>query len=197
MSDRVQASRALDGIYSKHPGLRLTLAQVRSEAVKTVLQNCSGNKKSAAQVLKIAPATLTGILVRSAFAVLLVLVVGCSTTKNEKQSHQVPLPPMPRTARSSAGTEVNNVAGAIAPPVKPRTIRLEWNKGDPHPETVTQVWQAPEVWSDPPEAMIAAGLGTMVGEFSEPRCELPATGARMFYIIRNRLGNELSDWARK
>jgi hypothetical protein len=133
------------------------------------------------------------------YAVVVLVVAGCAgkgtVSSNQRSEVRPSLPPMP-AARVVEGRGSKVQAAAIAPQPA-RTLKLSWTKGDPHPETVTQVWVALEVWTDPPEAMIAAGRGTMLGEFAEPHCELPATGIQNFFIIRNRLGNELSDWARK
>jgi hypothetical protein len=205
------AAILLDRIYVRANSRELTLEQIGQQAIETVVADYDGNRSKAAEFLQVSRSKVVKVLKRAQVAVLVVLLLtGCAGKRgniehptsniehrSEKQSDQMLLPPLPRATRGGAGSETSHAARAVAPPVGPRTLRLEWDKSDPHPETVTQVWQAPEVWSDPPEPMIAAGLGTLVGEFSEPRCEVPATGERMFYIIRNRLGDEFSDWARK
>jgi hypothetical protein len=204
------AATLLDRIYVRANSRELTLEQIGQHAIETVVADYDGNRSKAAEFLQVSRSKVVKVLKRVGAVAVVLLLTGCAGQRgniehptsniqhrSEKQSDQMLLPPLPRAARSGAGSETNNVARAVAPPVGPRTLRLEWDKSDPHPETVTQVWQAPEVWSDPPDPMIAAGLGTMVGEFAEPRCEVPTTGERMFYIIRNRLGTELSDWARK
>jgi hypothetical protein len=204
------AAILLDRIYVRANSRELTLEQIGQQAIETVVADYDGNRSKAAEFLQVSRSKVVKVLKRVGAVAVVLLLTGCAGKRgniehptsniqhrSEKQSDQMLLPPLPRAARSGAGSDVDHVAGAVSAPVEARTLRLEWDKGDPNPETVTQLWQSPEVWSDPPEAMIAAGLGTMVGEFAAPRCEVPATGARMFYMIRNRLGSELSDWARK
>jgi hypothetical protein len=120
------------------------------------------------------------------WALLMVLLLtGCKTYEKQTQVREMFLPPMPSAARSreAVQTEWADEGHAIAPA---KVLTLLWEKNDLHPETVTQVWQS-------------GGLvnWTLLGEFSEPRAEIIADKAQQFYKIRNRLGNELSEWARK
>jgi hypothetical protein len=127
------------------------------------------------------------------------LVTGCAVPKSEignrkseiEGNIEHPTPPLP-TASYRATQPVERAAV-----VAPKVLRLEWTKGDTHPETVTQVWQCPEVWVYPPEHQIAQGLGTLFGEFAATTCQVTADQSRMFFIIRNRLGGEYSEWDMK
>ena len=78
------------------------------------------------------------------------------------------------------------IASTAIGPVAPKVLRLEWDMNDEHPETVTQVWQSPTLvdW-------------TLFGEFGEPTCTVTADQPQMYFKIRNRLGNQFSDWATK
>jgi hypothetical protein len=188
------AAILLDRIYVRANSRELTLEQIGQQAIETVVADYDGNRSKAAEFLQVSRSKVVKVLKLAQVVVLMALLLtGCAANRtettqatNEIKSHQMLLPPLPRAARSGAGSEVGHVAGAIAPPAQPRTLRLEWDKGDAHPETVTQVWASGDL-----------NVWTLIGEFAEPRCEVPANQAQQFYKIRNRLGTELSDWARK
>jgi hypothetical protein len=127
-------------------------------------------------------------LIAAVLILILFSAAGCATkpkAKNEIQSSPMLLPPMPRQARSSPARESVSEATAIGPVAPPR-LTLIWDKNDLHPETVTEIWASTNLkdWAK-------------VGEASEPRFEVWASERQQFFKIRNRLGAELSDWARK
>lgn len=168
-----------------------TMEQVKENAILKALDRNGGVIQRAADELKIGRNTIYDTLKRVGSAGVLALVAmlgtGCAGIGDEgvkgRKGERV-MPPMPRATRSSAGTDVEHVARAVSAPAK--TLRLEWNKNDSHPETVTQVWASGDL------------VNWMIyGEFAEPHCEVQANQPRQFYKIRNRLGNELSDWATK
>jgi hypothetical protein len=193
------AAILLDRIYVRANTQELTLEQIGQHAIETVVADYDGNRSKAAEFLQVSRSKVVKVLKRVGAVAVVLLLTGCAGKRgniehptsniqhrSEKQSDQMLLPPLPRAARSGAGSDINNVARAVSPPVEPRTIWLEWDKGDEHPETVTQVWASGDL-----------NVWTMIGEFAEPRCEVSANQAHQFYKIRNRLGAEFSDWARK
>lgn len=94
-------------------------------------------------------------------------------------------PPLPRSHQSAARAS-ESAAAAVAPQL-PRTITLIWDKNDPHPDTVTEIWSAPT----------PAGPFTWLADAAQPPAVVPVTNAAQYFIIRNRLFNEVSDWDRK
>lgn len=171
-----------------------TMEQVKENAILKALDRNGGVIQRAADELKIGRNTIYDTLKRVGSAGVLALLAlvamlgtGCAGIGDEgvkgRKGERV-MPPMPRATRSSAGTDVEHVARAVSAPAK--TLRLEWNKNDSHQETVTQVWATEdfETWE-------------LFGEFAEPYCLIEANRPRQFFKIRNRLGNELSEWAKK
>lgn len=70
---------------------------------------------------------------------------------------------------------------------KPRTVTLQWDTVETDPATITEVWASTNltIWT----------LRTNVAGTN--RVTLPATNAAEYFKIRNRLGDQVSDWARK
>lgn len=116
-----------------------------------------------------------------ALVALAVCLIGCQTSPVKPQAIIAP-PPLPVAMRSA----VLPHQAAIVAPAPPKTIGLAWDKNDPHPETVTQVWQTTDLqdW-------------TLFGEYGEPHCTVTANQSQQFFKIRNRNGAEFSDWDRK
>lgn len=75
----------------------------------------------------------------------------------------------------------------LAARATPKSITLTWDKNDPDPATLTEVWASSNLttWT----------LKTNVAGTN--RVTLPATNRAEFFKIRNRLGSQVSDWSRK
>jgi hypothetical protein len=118
---------------------------------------------------------------------LVTLALGCATNPKSEignRKSEIAPPPLPRHATLAARTSTSEAA-AVAPQL-PRTITLLWDKNDLHADTVTEVWSAPT----------PAGPFTWLLDAPEPQVTLPVTNGAQFFIIRNRLYTEVSDWAR-
>jgi hypothetical protein len=118
-----------------------------------------------------------------ALVLVAVLLIGCKTSE-PKQSHQVPMPPLPRTTRSSAGGEVGHVDRAFIGPPAPKKLKLVWEKNDTHPDTITEIWEVNSV----------TGEKTYITETSGTTIELWADKPAQFFIVRNRLYDLVSEW---
>lgn len=117
-----------------------------------------------------------------ACVVLLLLVVGCKAPKARGDARPT-LPPMPQARGDARPTAMQAEAVIIVPPPV-RTVTLYWNKNDPDPETVTEVWQSTNLiqWQ--------AITNTHAEYFT-----LPADQPAAYFKVRNRRGSELSEWA--
>jgi hypothetical protein len=194
-----EAAKLLDRIYARANSQELTLEQVGQQAIGMVADDYAGNRSKTAEFLQVSRSKVVKVLKLSPVVVMLVCL-GCATKRaniqhptsniqhrSEKQSHQVPMPPMPRTARSGAGTEVNHVARAVAPPVgpaAPRKLTLVCDKNEPHPDAVTELWATTDFvnW-------------TLFAESKEPVFTFVADQPQMFFDARNRLFGQVSAWA--
>lgn len=117
------------------------------------------------------------------------LLGGCTAHRSARTSDQYSEARSQRAAatfshQSAAGAS-ESAAAAVAPQL-PRTITLIWDKNDPHPDTVTEIWSAPT----------PAGPFTWLADAAQPPAVVPVTNAAQYFIIRNRLFNEVSDWDR-
>lgn len=105
--------------------------------------------------------------------IFLLLLTGCVT------KHTAKLTAIESVSQSAMASR----ALAVVP--QPPVLWLLWEKNDSNPQTVTEVWQTTDLqdWS-------------LFGEFIEPPCVVTANQQQQFFKIRNRLGEEFSDWDR-
>ncbi len=68
-----------------------------------------------------------------------------------------------------------------------RTVTLSWDVNEPTPGTITEVWSSPDLKSRTLKTNV---VGTNRVTFP---CDQPAE----FFKVRNRIGEQVSDWARK
>lgn len=79
----------------------------------------------------------------------------------------------------------------VTPPLPPpKTISLAWDVLDANPATVSELWSSPDFASWTLRATVPR-----TGPVST--ITLPATNHAEFFKVRNRLGDEVSDWSRK
>ena len=113
---------------------------------------------------------------RWASLLCIVVLTGCSSSKSKRVASPPPLPKIDVIKYRVS-------AAAVTLPPKPRTITLEWDKGEPL--AITEVWSGPTPW-DTHINLKAEVEGNRVTLF----CDQPSE----FYSIRNRLGEQYSEW---
>jgi len=178
---RLSAGLPVNMIWHDHAKVR---SDVPETAIAVALRKCGGNRTAAAALLGIPRSTFHLMVKKLAMMAALVLVVGCKTSNIQHPTSNIQsLPPVPTVDTAERMTPR---AALVAPAPPAKTITLAWDKNDPHPETLTQVWQSADMngWQ-------------LRSEHALPGCVVAVTNQQQFYKIRNRRGTEYSDWDKK
>jgi hypothetical protein len=173
-----------------------SLAAAKLRAVQTALKKCHGSRTAAAVVLGIPRSSLYAILRKAGPALACaVFVAGCATANPPARGDARPTtPPMPPIHSGLAENhklrnqtaQVESQSAALIGPPAPKRLTVTWDKNEPHPDCVTQLWASGDLvtWS-------------LLGEFATPRADVFADQPRQFYKARNRVGSQFSEWATK
>jgi hypothetical protein len=178
----------------------LTLQQLRYAVVKEAVLRL-GKKELAAVELEISRMTLNDILRRrggdtnnrkprgaaiaAVCGALLLFVVGCSGSKSAiRPPSSAILPPIPDALESTRAAAAPAPRALIAPPARP--ARLEWSPNYAHPETVTEIWSTTNLAQPFELRQTVAGASVTLPQQPQE-----------FFLIRNRLGDHVSEWNTK
>jgi hypothetical protein len=187
-----------DAVLSRMNGHPMKLAELRGELNVMTLHQVLNRLMARGAVRKVKWGLYEKVVTAGLCIFASALLMGCQTRTNaergvrsaersnaERGTRSAEWPPLP-AAIERGYQSPDRTATVASVGVEPKVLRLEWDKNDDHPETVTQVWQSPTLTS-----------WTLYGEFAEPTCQVTADQPKMFYKIRNRLGNQVSEWGKK
>lgn len=188
----------------------LRLVDVERAHILKIFNRCDHNVTNAARMLgltrgglysklrvyrvlptKPIPLPILTAVKQAVASLLAVALVGCGTVKGTVESRELSvesqtaraLPPIPSTLTPQLSTLRLAAPVIVAPPKPPPVLTLMWDKNDSRPEVETQIYATSDLrdW-------------TFYGATNGESYPVPATEQQQFFRVRNKLGEQYSEW---